>query len=247
VTLQVTHKRPLWKRAVARIGKRALAWKFRHFRPGMQPERWVRVAGMRLCVGAGVFDPSLHFTSAFLAEYLSRGGVVAPNDRVLDVGTGSGIAAIAAARAGAKEVVAVDVNPQAVRCAKGNVARMGLRECVEVRESDLFAAVSGEQFDLLVCNPPYFRGVPTNPAEGAYMAGANYEWLDRFSHEAKSHLSAGGRCLIVIGDAADVREIVRRLGRAGWTVALVAKRDILVEVIYIFVLRLADTHDERSY
>jgi release factor glutamine methyltransferase len=243
VTLLVTHKRPLWKRAVARIGKRALAWKFRHFRPGMQPERWVRVAGMRLRVAAGVFDPSLHFTSEFLAEYLARPGVVAPTVRVLDVGTGSGIAAIAAARAGAKEVVAVDVNPQAVRCAQDNVARMGLQGRVEVREGDMFAAVPGKRFDLLVCNPPYFRGVPTNLAEGAYMAGEDYEWLDRFSQKAKDHLSAVGRCLIVIGDAADVPEIVRRMGRAGWNVALGAKRDIVVEVIYIFVLRLPVTYD----
>ncbi|HYO51052.1 MAG TPA: methyltransferase [Chloroflexia bacterium] len=232
---------------MARIGKRALAWKFRHFRPGMQPERWVRVAGMRLRVASGVFDPSLHFTSAFLAEFLSRPGVIAPTNRVLDVGTGSGIAAIAAARAGAKEVVAVDVNPQAVRCAKDNVAHMGLRGRVEVRESDMFTAVPGERFDLLVCNPPYFRGVPTNLADGAYMAGADYEWLDRFSHEARSHLCASGRCLIVIGDAADVREIVGRMGRAGWSVALAAKRDILVEVIYIFVLQLSESNGMRSY
>ncbi|HYP38812.1 MAG TPA: methyltransferase [Chloroflexia bacterium] len=236
-------KRPLWKRVAARIGKRALAWKFRHFRPGMQAEHWVYVADMKLKVATGVFDPSLHFTSAFLAEYLSRPGVVSPTDRVLDVGTGSGIAAIAAARVGAKDVVAVDVNPQAVICAQGNIARMGLRERVDVRESDLFAAVPEEQFDLLVCNPPYFRGVPANMAEHAYMAGADYEWLARFSQEARGHLSAGGRCLMVIGDAADVREIIQRLRWAGWKVALAAKRDILVEVIYIFALRLPESHN----
>jgi methylase of polypeptide subunit release factors len=246
VTSIATGKRPLWKRAVARLGKRLLAWKFRHFRPGMQPERWVRVAGMRLRVATGVFDPSLHFTSAFLANYLGRPGVVAPTGRVLDMGTGSGIAAIVASRAGAKNVVAVDVNPQAVLCAKDNIARMGLQERVEVRESDMFNSVPGEQFGLIVCNPPYFRGVPGNIAERAYMAGADYEWLARFSQEAKGHLTAGGRCLIVIGDAADVREIVRRLGRDGWRLALAAKRDILVEVIYIFVLRLPKSQDVEA-
>ncbi len=243
MTLIATRKRPLWKRIVAKIGKRTLAWRFRHFRPGMQPERWVKAAGMRLRVVPGVFDPSLHFTSAFLAEYVGRPDVVASTDRVLDVGTGSGIVAIAAARAGAREVVAIDLNPQAVLCAQDNVARMGFGGHVEVRESDMFAAVHREQFDLVVCNPPYFRGVPTNLAEHAYMAGANYEWLDRFSQEAKGHLSAGGRCLMVIGDAADVREIVRRLRPVGWNVAMAAKRDIVVEVIYIFVLRLPESED----
>jgi methylase of polypeptide subunit release factors len=202
---------------------------------------------MRLRVASGVFDPGIHFTSAFLAQYLGRPGVISPTDHVLDVGTGSGIAAIAAARAGASHVVAVDVNPHAVLCAKDNIARMGLRGRVEVRESDMFAAAPGEQFDLIVCNPPYFRGVPTNFAERAYMAGANYEWLDRFSQEARGHLHAGGRCLMVIGDAADVREIVRRLGRAGWNVAVGAKRDIVVEVIYIFILQFAESNDMQSY
>jgi methylase of polypeptide subunit release factors len=78
------------------------------------------------------------------------------------------------------------------------------------------------------------------------MAGADYEWLDRFSQEAKGYLSVGGHCLMVIGDAADVQEIVHRLSRAGWKVELVAKRDILVEVIYIFALRLPESHDMRS-
>src|SRR5215207_7772203 len=101
--------RPAWKRAAGRALKRALAWRYRHFRPGTEPERWTRVAGLRLRVLPQVFNPGQHFTSGFLAEYLARPGVVPAGGMVLDIGTGSGIAAIAAARAGAGRVVAVDL------------------------------------------------------------------------------------------------------------------------------------------
>src|SRR5689334_23436899 len=120
--------RPVWKRAAGRVLKRALNWRYRHFRPGSEPERWVRVAGLRLRVLPEVFNPALHFTSGFFAETLRRPGLIPPGGAVLDLGTGSGIAAIAAAQAGAGRVVAVDSNPEAVRCARGNVRRYGLAD-----------------------------------------------------------------------------------------------------------------------
>jgi release factor glutamine methyltransferase len=132
-TAEGVRARPAWKRAAGRVMKRALAWRYRHFRPGAEPERWVRVAGLRLQVLPEVFNPALHFTSGFLVETLRRPGLVPTGGTVLDVGTGSGIAAIAAAQAGAGRVVAVDLNPAAVRCAAANVRRFGLTERVEVR------------------------------------------------------------------------------------------------------------------
>src|SRR5947209_7911899 len=103
-------RRPLWKRGVRRVLKRLLAWRYRGFRPEAQPAHWRRVGGLRLRVLPSVFDPALHFTSGFLAAYLRRPGVIRPGAQVLDLGTGSGIAAITAARAGAGAVCAVDLN-----------------------------------------------------------------------------------------------------------------------------------------
>src|SRR6476659_2132220 len=101
---------PEWKRTARRVLKRLIAWRYRRFQPEREPARWARVAGLRLWVGPGVFNPGLHFTSAFLARTLARPGVVPRGGAVCDLGTGSGIAAIAAARAGAGRVVATDLN-----------------------------------------------------------------------------------------------------------------------------------------
>jgi release factor glutamine methyltransferase len=219
--------------------KRALAWRYRHFRPGAEPERWVRVAGLRLQVLPEVFNPALHFTSGFLAETLRRPGLVPPGGTVLDLGTGSGIAAIAAAQAGAGRVVAVDLNPAAAHCAVANVRRYRLSDRVDVREGDLFAPVAGERFDRIVCNPPYFRGTPQTRAEAAYYAGAQYEWLDRFAAGAATHLTPDGYCLLVFGDAADLEAIRAHLSAPGWRLGEVARRDIWVEVLYIYAMTLA--------
>jgi release factor glutamine methyltransferase len=189
-----------------------------------------------LYVAAGVFHPGRHWTSPFLAWGLRQPGVVPPGGSVLDLGTGSGLAALVAAEAGAGRVVATDLSPAAVRCAAVNIAQAGLADRVVVRQGDLFAPVTGERFDLIISNPPYLRGVPLTLAEHAYLGGSHYEWLDRFAAEAADYLTPRGRVLVVLGDAADVPTILAHLRAPGWHVRPVAHQDIWVEVLYLFVM-----------
>jgi SAM-dependent methyltransferase len=86
-----------------------------------------------------------------------------PVESALDVGTGSGVHALAAARH-AGRVVAVDINPRALRFGEFNAALNGV-ENVEFREGSVFDPVEGERFDLIVSNPPY---VVSPEAEFAY-------------------------------------------------------------------------------
>src|SRR6476469_10674989 len=83
-----------------RLARRILRWRYRNFRPDSQPEQSVRVGGLQLRVLPGVFSPALHFTSRVFARFLSQPGVVPEDSSVLDLGTGSGLLAIVAARSG---------------------------------------------------------------------------------------------------------------------------------------------------
>ncbi len=97
------------------------------------------------------FGSGEHPTTALCLEALSR--LVRGGERALDVGTGSGILAIAAAKLGAARVLALDVDPQAVRAARENVRRNGVEAVVEVREGTLTPALAeGEPFDLACAN-----------------------------------------------------------------------------------------------
>ena len=95
------------------------------------------------------FGTGTHETTAMCVEMIEkhyRGG------KVLDVGTGSGILAIAAARLGATEVLGVDIDPMAVRVAKENIEKNGLTDVIEVREGDLVAGLDGVKCDFAVAN-----------------------------------------------------------------------------------------------
>ncbi|MDR7561572.1 MAG: 50S ribosomal protein L11 methyltransferase [Armatimonadota bacterium] len=142
------------------------------------------------------FGTGLHPSTRQCLEVLEdclRGGEV-----VLDVGTGSGILAIAAARLGAARVVAVDVDPVAVEVATRNVVHNGVADRVEVRVGTFLRDVP-EQGDLIVAN---------------LTADLHLE----FVAEAAAHLRPGGR-LAAAGIGADRCLEVEAVARAcGWTV-----------------------------
>ncbi len=95
------------------------------------------------------FGTGTHHTTNMMMERLEK--VITPEAEVFDVGTGSGILAIAAAMLGAKSVKAVDIDSVAVRVARENVADNGLTEQIEVREGDLLHGTEGKA-DVIIAN-----------------------------------------------------------------------------------------------
>lgn len=118
---------------------------------------------------------------------------VKPGMRVLDMGTGTGIIAVAAAELGA-EVTACDINPDAVEAARKNATDAKVK--VNLIVSDLFENVSGK-FDLITFNPPYLPPDSREDAESA-LNTTDSGVIARFMEEADSHLNPGGSILIVV-------------------------------------------------
>src|SRR6478735_595907 len=107
----------------------------------------LRTNGFEIVVLPTVFHPRWHFTSSFFARTVEaqvRGNAL----DVLEIGTGTGLVAMSAARH-ARRTVAVDLNPTAVRCAKLNVLNNNLGARVEVYQGDMFAPVEGQRFGLI--------------------------------------------------------------------------------------------------
>jgi ribosomal protein L11 methyltransferase len=97
-----------------------------------------------MAFGAGTHETT-GLCLSLLEEYMQ------PGMRVMDVGTGSGILAIGAALLGAEDVLAIDIDPVAVRVAKENVLQNGLESSIRVMEGDLVKDVH-ETFDLCLAN-----------------------------------------------------------------------------------------------
>lgn len=192
------------------------------------------VEGLPLVVLPDVFNPALFGSSDQLLRALrDHAARETTRGRVLDMGTGSGVGAVAAALLGF-HVTAVDINPAAVRCARMNVLLHDLEGRVHVREGDLFDAVPGERFDLVLFNPPFFDGIPRSPADRAWRS---VDVPERFASGLPGALVAGGRALIVVSSHGGRDRAETALARAGLEVSPVAVADLGYEVVTIVEAR----------
>ncbi|MFC5908560.1 methyltransferase [Streptacidiphilus monticola] len=150
---------------------------------------------------------------------------VRPQDRVLDMGTGSGVNALLAAGT-AREVVALDVNPEAVTAARANAERNGVR--IDVRESDVFSALTDAdgRFDLVVFDPPFRWFEPRDLLEQA-TADPGYRALTAFFAQVRRHLAPGGRVLLAFGSSGDLAYLRELMDRHGFTVQEVARAELV--------------------
>ncbi len=131
--------------------------------------------------------------------------------RILDLCTGSGCIGIAcAATFNDAEVVLSDISPEAIAVAEQNIALHRLQDQVSAVESDLFANLQGERFDLIVSNPPYVNAedLAAMPAEfhtePALALGSGEDGLDftrRLLREAADHLNPGGLLVVEVGNS----------------------------------------------
>ena len=127
-----------------------------------------RVLDLAVVVLPSVANPKVLRTGAFFASRID-GRLVAADAEVLDMGTGSGVCALFAARH-ARRVVAVDINPGAVRCATVNALLNHLEARIELHHGDLFSPVAGRRFDLILFNPPFLAGAPKDARDAAWRS-----------------------------------------------------------------------------
>lgn len=191
----------------------------------MTPERGGTRRAVKSLVPPGVYAPQ---EDTELLVGALREEPVGPGAGVLDVGTGSGALAVAAARRGSR-VTAVDVSWRAVCATRLNALRAGVP--VRVRHGNLFAPVRGRSFDLILANPPYVpapagRGPVHGPAR-AWDAGDDGRLvLDRICREAPALLRPGGVMLLVQSALSSPDATLERLRRSGMKAAVIRRRRI---------------------
>jgi HemK-related putative methylase len=190
--------------------------------------RLEEVQGMSVLVLPTVPNPKLLRTGAFFASCL--GAELLAGRTVLDMGTGSGICALVAARH-ARRVVAVDISRAAVRCASINAQINQLESGIEFRHGDLFAPVAGESFDLVLFNPPFLLGEPENERDAAWRSG---DVAVRFAAGLGAHLSPHGMALLLLSSFGNACEIfIDELRAHGFALQTHARRHFINETVTI--------------
>jgi release factor glutamine methyltransferase len=152
--------------------------------------------------------------------------------RILDLCTGSGFVAIAAAEMGGADVTAFDICPHAVGCSRGNAATAGVD--VDVRKGTWSDALDCAPFDVVVSNPPYVPTPPDGDTEAiSPSAGPSWAWnagadgrmvLDPLCEAAPKLLCDGGSLLLVHSALAGVQQSLDSLKWAGMDAQVIASK-----------------------
>ncbi len=152
---------------------------------------------------------------------------VRPTDRVIEIGTGSGL--IASQLALRAQVVATDISPHAVMAARGWGA--------EVVRADLFFGLRGP-FDLIVFNPPYLPTLPEERMddwlEYALDGGrTGRDVIGRFAADAGRVLAPGGRILLLVSELTGIPQVMELFSARGFSGVTVAETDAEGEMLCV--------------
>jgi release factor glutamine methyltransferase len=186
--------------------------------------------GVSISVKESVYEPSED--SLLLAKY-------APTlkGRVLDMGTGSGLAALANAKANpANEVIGADISPDAVACATENAKRNKITNARFI-VSDFFSSINGK-FDGMMFNPPYLPteynervGGPLNHAFDGGKDGRKV--LVRFLAGFDARMKPGGTLLLLQSSINGPRRTREALKAMGYSVRFMGRQDFFFESIWV--------------
>lgn len=170
---------------------------------------------------------------------------------IFDVGVGCGILSIVAADKAA-EVIAVDINPYAVRCAKENAKLNGVADKMMFMQSNLFTPIKTEEkFDLILFNAPY---LPSENSEDeswlrhAWTGGiTGRQVIDQFIFEAPKYLKMNGCILLMQSTLSNVNKTLRGFKKNKLETSIIAKRALpFFEKLVLIKAKCSNLHSARG-
>jgi release factor glutamine methyltransferase len=205
------------------------AYALRHIRK----DRVWHTHGLRLHVPTGVFHPGIFLSTPIFLDFLKN--IDLQGVTVVDIGTGSGVIALFAAKKGAI-ATALDIHPLAVATARRNADWNNLP--LECLQSDLFSNLPPSSFQYVLANPPYYPLKPKNDTEKAFYAGENLEYFERFFKEVVPFINAQSRIWMILSEDCDWERIADWAAQAGFFAKKINEKRHWGECIFVgeFVL-----------
>lgn len=149
--------------------------------------------------------------------------------KILDMGTGSGIQALTCSRLGFKNIIAADINKDAVE----NLKKQDKK--IKAVYSDLFSDIhADEKFDLIIFNPPYLPEHKYDKEKDTTGGKKGYETITRFLKQAKNHLDKNGKILLLFSSLSKPGIIKTRMKKLNYESRLLAKKRIFFEELYVY-------------
>ncbi|WP_205512855.1 methyltransferase [Longitalea arenae] len=187
--------------------------------------------GIKLVIPPAVFHPGFFFSTRLLLRYIAS--LPLKNKLFLELGAGSGLIAMYAARQGAT-ATATDINPVAVHALEMN--RRSNRTPLTVIQSDLFRNIPQQAFDIIAINPPYYKKQPQTPAEYAWYCGEAGEYFQQLFCGLQNYMHAQSMVLMILCDGCDI-PMIKEMARAnGFRLYCVFEKKNWIETNFIFMI-----------
>ncbi|MBL8723669.1 MAG: class I SAM-dependent methyltransferase [Planctomycetes bacterium] len=159
------------------------------------------VLGYRLHPFYGAYIPArmehLELFGTWLAKYQGA------RHRAIDVGTGSGVLALQMAKAGFQQVLATDINPNAIESVARQLRRLKVTPPIELQNTDLLGADRGP-IDLIVSNPPWMKGEVGRTLDLAMYFQDGF--FERFFDQSLQRIAPGGRVVLVFSNIIELSQ-----------------------------------------
>lgn len=191
--------------------------------------RTARRGDVRVTVPPGVFHPGLFISTRFMMQHLAQHDLVGKS--LLELGAGSGMVAIVAAKQGAV-VTATDISGLATAAIQANAAVNKVQ--LAVLQADLFEGLPLSKFDFIAINPPYYPSDPSTEAEHAWFCGKDFEYFQRLFRDLGGYVHPHSQVFMVLSEDCKIDHIGNLALANGWQMNILSQRTKWGERNYIF-------------
>jgi release factor glutamine methyltransferase len=207
----------------------------------LQKERHFRYQDIRITILPGVFHPGFFFSTKFLLGHLDT--LHLARLRFLELGCGSGLISIYAAKKGAV-VTASDISKTALKNTELNASANDVS--ITIIESDLFDHLTGN-FDVIVINPPYYPKKATKESEFAWHCGENFEYFRKLFLQLPDRLKHDSQVLMVLTKGCDLRQIFSVAKEAGLSLNKLKEQNVFFdEKDFLFSIKVNSSETIRA-
>ncbi|MCZ6701465.1 MAG: methyltransferase [Ignavibacteria bacterium] len=202
------------------------------FKKYLSSVRYFKYKDIKVKILPGVFHPGFFFSTKILLKYLASEKLA--DLKFLELGAGSGLIAIFAAKKGAS-VTASDISPTAIENLKINT---DLNEVTfEVIHSDLFEGINKTQFDLIVINPPYYPKTPREEKDFAWFCGENFEYFKTLFSQMEVYIHDNSKVIMILSEDCDLNQILEISDKNNFSMEQLEKSKHWGETNYLFQIK----------
>ena len=186
-----------------------------------------------------VYEPQ---EDSYLLEKVVKESVK-PRMIVCDMGTGSGIQAYAASEAGARTVLAVDIDNQALDYVMTQIKEKNYAN-IRTKHSDLFSEFQKTDFfDIIIFNAPYLPDDERDPDLALDGGKEGHELIGEFLKQAKDHLNENGQVLLLFSTQSNLQKVMEHITHNGFIAEEKAHEGMFFEGLYVYSLRRQGNDD----